>query len=183
VYQERKPTLVIAGGGTGGHIYPAVAIAKAFLKTHPDWSVQFVGARGGLEEKIVPREGFPLHLISVGKLHKSVGRLAQIKTLLAMPFSLLQCILLVLHLRPKRVLGVGGYASGPFLLIAALLGRRTFIWEPNAYPGLANRILSRFASGSLVVFAEAVRHLKSKTNHTVGLPVRASMQPSPRAHQ
>ncbi len=181
--KARKPTLVIAGGGTGGHIYPAVAIAKSFLHSHPEWDVHFVGARGGLEEKIVPREGFPLHLIPVGKLHKSVGRSEQIKTLLTMPLSLLKCLLLVLRLRPRRVLGVGGFASGPFLLIASLLGRRTYIWEPNAYPGLANRILSRFTSGALVVFSEAARHLKSKTNHTVGLPVRSSMKSSPRADQ
>src|SRR5690349_18599215 len=110
----KKKTVILAGGGTGGHIYPAVAIARALLQKDPDLDIQFVGSPGGLETKIVPREGFPLHLIRVGKLNQSGGILGKIKTLLGIPFALLQSASLLSSLKPHVVLGVGGFASGPF---------------------------------------------------------------------
>ena len=123
--------IVIAGGGTGGHIYPGLAVAKA-LKDK-GFEVHWVGARGGLEEKIVTREGLPLHLIQIGKLHHTVGIFTRIKTVLGFPLAFFQALKLALQLKPVAVLGVGGFASGPFLFVAALLGRRTVIWEPNAH--------------------------------------------------
>ncbi|MES2965939.1 MAG: glycosyltransferase [Bdellovibrionota bacterium] len=79
--------VIIAGGGTGGHIYPGIAIARAVERLHPGLKVHFVGARGGLEEKIVPREGFPLHLVPVGKLHHTVGLVTRLKTLVTLPLA------------------------------------------------------------------------------------------------
>ena len=149
--QSDRPIL-IAGGGTGGHIYPGVAIARAILATRPNLKVEFVGARGGLEEKIIPREGFTLHLISVGKLHASVGRWTQIKTLLGLPLAFVKAWRILSSVRPQAVLGVGGFASGPLLAVAALRGFRTLIWEPNAHAGLANRWLARIVDRVLVVF-------------------------------
>lgn len=170
--------VVIAGGGTGGHIYPGVAVAKAL--TSEGYEVHWVGARGGLEEKIVAREGLPLHLIQIGKLHYTVGLLTQIKTLLGFPLAFFQALKLVMQLKPVAVLGVGGFASGPFLLVAAMLGKRTVIWEPNAHAGLANRLLSRFVNESLLVFEEAAKGLKASKTFRVGLPVRDTILPHAR---
>jgi UDP-N-acetylglucosamine--N-acetylmuramyl-(pentapeptide) pyrophosphoryl-undecaprenol N-acetylglucosamine transferase len=165
-------TIIIAGGGTGGHIYPGVAIARALLKIDPTLVVHFVGSQGGLEEKIVPREGFVLHMVSVGKLHKSVGLLTRVQTLLKMPIALFQSLKILFTLKPVAVLGVGGFASGPMLLVASLFGYRTYIWEPNAMPGMANRLLSRFATETLLVFKEAQKYLAARKIRSVGIPVR-----------
>ena len=172
----KKKTVMIAGGGTGGHIYPAVAIARALLEKDPSLEIQFVGSPGGLETKIIPREGFRLHLIRVGKLNQSGGLFGKLKTLAGIPFALLQSVALLFEIKPQIVLGVGGYASGPFVLMASLLGFKTAIWEPNAHPGLTNRWLSFFVRRSLVVFEEAGRMLKSKQILQIGLPVRKEVE-------
>ena len=169
--------VIIAGGGTGGHIYPGVAIARAIEKSHPSIKVHFVGAEGGMEEKIVPREGFPLHTMQIGKLHHSVGFATRVTTLVKMPLAFFRAVSILRELKPIAVLGVGGFASGPMLFVASLMGYRTLIWEPNAYPGLANRILSRFVDECLLVFKEAGIFLHSRKALQVGLPVRASMVP------
>lgn len=171
--------VVIAGGGTGGHIYPGIAVAKVLKDMGHE--VHWVGARGGLEEKIVEREGLPLHLIQIGKLHHSVGLLTRLKTLLGFPRAFYQALRLVLKLKPKAVLGVGGFASGPFLFVAAMLGRRSVIWEPNAQAGMTNRILARLVDESLVVFEEAGKDMPAERSFRVGLPVRESIKPITRA--
>ncbi len=176
----RNRTVIIAGGGTGGHIYPGVAIARALEKKYPDVKVHFVGSRGGLEEKIVPREKFPLHTITIGKLHKSAGIFAQVKTLFQMPLAFFRSLSILHQIQPVAVLGVGGFASGPLLFVASLFGYRTLIWEPNAYPGLANRMLARFVSECLLVFQDAGRLLRAKKVTSVGLPVRQAMIPQSR---
>jgi UDP-N-acetylglucosamine--N-acetylmuramyl-(pentapeptide) pyrophosphoryl-undecaprenol N-acetylglucosamine transferase len=170
--------IVIAGGGTGGHIYPGLAIAKVLKDRGHD--VHWVGAYGGLEEKIVPREGLPLHLIQIGKLHRSVGWLAQLKTILGFPRAFFQAFLLVRKLKPVAVLGVGGFASGPFLFVSALLRRRTVIWEPNAQAGMTNRLLARWVDVCLLVFNEAKKDLRARASKQVGLPVRDSIRPAVR---
>lgn len=169
-------TILIAGGGTGGHIYPAVAIARAIQKRDPEVEVHFVGTPAGLETKIVPREGFPLHLMKVGKLNHEGGLHTKIMTLLRMPLAFLRSAALLSELKPLAVLGVGGYASGPFVLVATLLGFRSAIWEPNAHPGMTNRWLSRFVRRSFVVFDDASKDLKSREIVKVGLPVRREVE-------
>ena len=175
-----RRTVVIAGGGTGGHIYPGVAIARAIERGHPEIDVHFVGAKGGLEEKIVPREGFPLHTVQIGKLHRSAGIASRLKTMLQLPFALASSALMLMRLKPVAVLGVGGYASGPIVFMASLLGFRSLIWEPNAFPGMANRWLARLVSECLLVFSEAGRYLKARRMTPVGLPVRPVMVPRAR---
>lgn len=167
-----KKNVVIAGGGTGGHIYPGLALAEKLKQTHPDIQVHFVGAIGGMEEKIVPRYGYPLHLLKIDRMHQSVGRLRQLKTLFLLPFSILHSLKLYLQLKPLWVLGVGGFASGPFVLTSSLVGGRTAILEPNAYPGLANRWLSKLVKFCFVVFAETKNFFPSQKVKIVGLPVR-----------
>lgn len=164
--------IVIAGGGTGGHIYPGVSIARSLKRKNPELEIHFVGSPQGLESQIVPREGFPLHLIHVGKLNYGGGFLGKIKTLFQLPKAMMESIFLLFELKPLFVLGVGGYASGPFVLMASLLGFKTAIWEPNAHPGLTNRWLSRFVRKSFVVFPEAGKYLRSREIIASGIPVR-----------
>lgn len=171
-----KKIIIIAGGGTGGHIYPGVAIARALQKKNPEIEVHFVGSPQGLETSIVPREGFPLHLIQVGKLNYGGGFFGKIKTLLQIPKALYSSYSLLFQLKPLYVLGVGGYASGPFVLMASILGFKTAIWEPNAHPGMTNRWLSQVVRKSFVVFEEARQALKSKDIIPVGLPVREAIE-------
>ncbi len=166
--------ILIAGGGTGGHLYPALAIARAMLRQDPGVCIHFVGTRSGLEKDIIPREKFPLHFISIGKLN-SVSLFEKIKTVLGLPLAVLQSVRLLFQLRPQAVLGVGGYASAPVVMIASLLGFRTALWEPNAKPGMANRWLSRFVKKSFFVFPEAEKELLSPERLAFGLPVRSEI--------
>jgi len=170
--------IIIAGGGTGGHLYPGLAIARAIQKLDPQVEIHFVGTAGGLETKIIPKEKFPLHLIAGGKLNFSGNPLLKLKTLLKLPVGIFQSILLILKLRPTFVLGVGGYASGPFLLAASLLGKQTAIWEPNVYPGMANRWLARFVKRCFLVFEESRKLLPHPNAQVFGMPVRAEMETS-----
>ncbi len=167
-----KKTIIIAGGGTGGHIYPAIAIGRALMKLAPNIDVRFVGTAAGLEKKIMQREQLPLDLIQSGKLNFSGNPLQKIKTILKMPLGIVQSFFLILKYRPIFVLGVGGYASAPFLMTAALMGKKTAVWEPNAHPGMANRILSRFVSQAYLVFDEAKKYLRSKSFKVIGMPLR-----------
>lgn len=174
--EKVRKKIVIAGGGTGGHIYPAVAIARALLKKDPDVDIHFVGTAQGLETKIIPREGWPLHTLNVGKLNYAGSYLKKLATVLKIPWSFVQSAALLLDLKPQAVLGVGGYASGPFVLISTLLGFRASLWEPNAIPGLTNRWLSRFVRRSYIVFEEAKKFLHSREVEIVGLPVREVLE-------
>lgn len=167
-----RKIIVIAGGGTGGHIYPGIAIARSLIKKNPELEIHFVGTPLGLENQIVPREGFKLHLIKVGKLNESAGLASKLKTLIQIPKALFDSMCLLSELKPVYVLGVGGYASGPFVLVATILGFRSAIWEPNAHPGMTNRWLSRFVRKSFVVFKEAAQLLRSREVIPMGLPVR-----------
>lgn len=171
-----KKILVIAGGGTGGHIYPGISIGDKLKDLDPAYDVHFIGAKGGLEEEIVPRQGYPLHLLRVGRLHASVGLWRRVKTLLGLPLCFIQALLLCLRLRPKGVIGIGGFASGPFVFVASLLGFRTALLEPNAMPGMTNRYLARWVSRCFVVFEEALHYFPASSAQVVGLPVRFKKQ-------
>lgn len=171
--------IVIAGGGTGGHIYPGIAIARALQKADPSVKVHFVGTSRGLESKIVPREGYPLHLIESGQLNVK-SPVQKLKTVLRMPLGLIQSMRLLWQLKPLYVIGVGGYASGPFVLAASIIGFNTAIWEPNAMPGMANRMLSRFVDKCFVVFTDAKKYLKNKNIIQTGMPVREEIETAPR---
>lgn len=171
---QAKKTVIIAGGGTGGHLYPGVAIARALQKKSTQVKILFVGTRQGLETRIIPQEGFPLEFLSVdGLARKSL--LGKLKTLCMIPFSLIQSLMILMREKPIAVLGVGGYSSGPFLLISQLCGFRTYYWEANAYPGMANRILSYIVSNGFLVFEEAKKYLRSRGLHVLGYPVRAEL--------
>jgi UDP-N-acetylglucosamine--N-acetylmuramyl-(pentapeptide) pyrophosphoryl-undecaprenol N-acetylglucosamine transferase len=167
-----KGVLMIAGGGTGGHIYPAIAIAQEFVARDPQRRVVFVGTQYGLEKSIVPKAGFPIEFISVGGL-KGKGPVDLIKNLARLPVGCVQAWRVVGKHRPSVVLGVGGYASGPLLLAAKLRGAPTAIHEQNAFPGIANRILARFVNSVAVAFADAGLRLKRADAVVTGNPIRA----------
>lgn len=164
---------MIAGGGSGGHIYPAIAIGRALMKaSNGEIQVRFVGTAQGLEKKIMQRENLPLDLIQSGKLNFSGNPIQKIKTLIKIPIGLIQSFFLILKYKPVYVLGVGGYASAPFLAMASLMGTKAALWEPNAHPGMANRLLSKIVPKAFLVFAEAQKYLQSKKFMTMGMPLR-----------
>lgn len=169
-------TIVIAGGGTGGHIYPALTIAKSLQSLNPDLRVEFVGTPDGLESKIIPKHGFSISFISVGKLNYKGGFFKKLKTLFQLPWAFVKSLALVIEKKPILVLGVGGYASGPFVLASSVLGIPTALWEPNAHPGLTNRILARFVRKTFLVFEESRKYMKSKRFEVLGLPVREEIE-------
>lgn len=163
---------LIAGGGTGGHIFPGIAIAQEMQARNPDCKVIFVGTARGLETRIVPREGYQLELIEIAAL-KGVSIGKRLKSLAMLPGSFLKVRSLVRKYQPDVVLGVGGYASGPVVLIASLMGIPTMVAEQNALPGFTNRVLARFVKAAAVSFREAESFFRGKAVIT-GNPVRAA---------
>lgn len=166
--------IIISGGGTGGHIFPALAIADAMTRRDANVRVHFVGTRYGMETDLVPKAGYPLYYLPIrGFLGRGVRN--QLALLWRLPLSLLLSVWLLLRLRPKLVLGVGGYASGPLLFVAALFRIPTLIQEQNAFPGVTNRMTSRVAKLALCGFAEAGKYLRCPVIAT-GNPVRGSFR-------
>jgi UDP-N-acetylglucosamine--N-acetylmuramyl-(pentapeptide) pyrophosphoryl-undecaprenol N-acetylglucosamine transferase len=142
--------VVIAAGGTGGHLYPGIAIAREILSEAGN-EVLFVGTEQGIEARVLPKEGLQVRFVSVGKL-KGMGLGSVLKTFITLPRSLIQSIGLLRLERPHVVVGVGGYASGPVALAAWLLRTPLVIVEPNSYAGLANRVAGKFAAKIFVCF-------------------------------
>jgi len=142
--------VVIAGGGTGGHLYPGIAIAREVLKGSGN-AVLFIGTKQGIEARVLPKEGLPVRFISVGKL-KGMKLVSILRTMVTLPWSVLQSLGLLRETRPDVVIGVGGYASGPVGIAAVCLRVPLIIVEPNSYAGLANRKLGRLASKVVLCF-------------------------------
>lgn len=173
-----QPRIAIAGGGTGGHIIPALAIADELKSAHGA-EVLFIGTPRGLESRLVPQAGYPLSLIKVGQL-KNVSLATKARTIFDLPLSLLRCAALLRKFKPDAVVGVGGYASGPAMGAAILAGIPTLAFEPNAIPGLANRLVGKLVNGAAVNFAPAARYFHKA--QVTGIPVRGEffrLQPRP----
>jgi UDP-N-acetylglucosamine--N-acetylmuramyl-(pentapeptide) pyrophosphoryl-undecaprenol N-acetylglucosamine transferase len=160
--------VLIAGGGTGGHVIPALGIARELRESHGA-EVRFVGTTRGLETRLVPEAGFPLELIQVGQL-KNVSLATRVRTLADLPLGVMRCVGLVRSFRPDVVVGVGGYASGPAMMAAILLRVPTLAFEPNAVPGLANRLVGRRVNAAAVNFEETRRYFRGA--RVTGIPVR-----------
>ena len=163
--------VLIAAGGTGGHIYPGIAVAKEILRRDQESQVRFVGTARGLENKLVPQAGFELSIIDSAGL-KNVGATARLRGLLVLPKSLLGARNAIGDFRPDIVIGAGGYVSGPVVLTAALLRLPTLVMESNALPGWTNRVLARFVDKAAVSFEAALPFFRGKAVVT-GNPVRA----------
>jgi len=165
---------MIAGGGTGGHLYPALAVAEAFKERAPESQILFVGSRRGIESTILAKEGYPLQTIEVAGL-KGKSLWGKMRSMLALPKSLCQSWGLLRSGQPDIVLGFGGYASAPLVITAWALGFRTAIQEQNSFPGLSNRILGRFVDLIFVSFANSARHFNPRKTVLTGNPVRKIM--------
>jgi UDP-N-acetylglucosamine--N-acetylmuramyl-(pentapeptide) pyrophosphoryl-undecaprenol N-acetylglucosamine transferase len=160
--------VLIAGGGTGGHIIPALAVARE-LVAHHDAEVLFVGTARGMEIRLVPEAGFNLRLIDVGQL-KNVSLLTKLRTLLNLPRSISACKRLICDFQPNVVFGVGGYASGPAMAAALWLKIPSMAFEPNAMPGLANRLVGKRVQAAAVNFPSAAKWFRNA--EVTGIPVR-----------
>jgi UDP-N-acetylglucosamine--N-acetylmuramyl-(pentapeptide) pyrophosphoryl-undecaprenol N-acetylglucosamine transferase len=160
--------VLIAGGGTGGHIIPALAVARELEARHGA-EVLFVGTARGMEIRLVPEAGFRLRLVEVGPL-KSVSLITRLNTLLQLPGSISECKRLMREFQPGVVLGVGGYASGPAMAAALQLRIPTMAFEPNAMPGLANRLVGKKVDAAAVNFPSASAWFNNC--EITGIPVR-----------
>ncbi len=160
---------MIAGGGTGGHVIPALAIAGA-LKSRYNAEVCFLGTARGMETRLVPQAGYALELIDVGQLNR-VSLATQLKTLVALPRGILHCMGLLRRWKPQVVVGVGGYASGPGMLAALIQHIPTLAFEPNAIPGMANRLIGKRIRAAAVNFAPTLSYFRNA--EVTGIPVRA----------
>ena len=164
-------TIVIAAGGTGGHLYPAVALAREFLRYDPRAKILFVGTARGLESKVLAHEGFELALISA-KPVMGKGLFGALTGLCATPVSLWQCLRILRARRADLVIGVGGYTSPTMLLAAALAGVVRVILEPNANPGAANKAVGPFAQRVFLAFESAADSFDRSKVRVVGTPIR-----------
>jgi len=171
-------TFIIAAGGTGGHLFPGIAVADELRRRDPATRVVFAGTPKGLESRLVPRSGHELALLPILPLN-GVGVARALKGLLVLPWGLLRSAALVARLRPAAVLGIGGYAGGPVVLVAALMGVPTVILEPNARPGFTNRVLRPFVRRAACSYEETRREFGTKGVVT-GNPVRGGFARLPR---
>jgi UDP-N-acetylglucosamine--N-acetylmuramyl-(pentapeptide) pyrophosphoryl-undecaprenol N-acetylglucosamine transferase len=163
--------IVIAAGGTGGHLYPGIAVARRFAARCPGTDVLFVGHRGGLEERLLPREGFQLVTVTVRAL-QGQSRLAQVRAIGALGLGTLQALRLLWRVHPHLVVGAGGYVMGPVVLAATLLRVPRVLMEQNLVPGLTVRSLARFAQLVFVSFPESAAYLPGRSVEYTGTPVR-----------
>jgi UDP-N-acetylglucosamine--N-acetylmuramyl-(pentapeptide) pyrophosphoryl-undecaprenol N-acetylglucosamine transferase len=173
--------VVIAGGGTGGHLFPGIAVARELAARRPDARISFAGTARGIESRVVPREGFPLDLIrSSGLKGKSLGARARGAALL--PLSLIDAWRVISRRRPDLVIGVGGYSSGPLVLVAAARGVPTMLIEQNAVPGLTNRWLAHVVRSAAVSY-ESTRAFFGSKAFVSGNPVRPEFLTSVESHK
>jgi UDP-N-acetylglucosamine--N-acetylmuramyl-(pentapeptide) pyrophosphoryl-undecaprenol N-acetylglucosamine transferase len=162
-------TIVMAGGGTGGHVLPLLAVASE-LRARGHECV-FIGTRTGFEAKLVPAAGFPLEFIEIGGLN-SVGVARSVRTLTQLPFSVLKARQMLSRHRPSAIFSMGGYAAGPVVLAGLWKRLPILVMEPNAIPGLTNRHVGRFVTRALLNFPETARFFPQGKSVVTGLPVR-----------
>src|SRR6185503_9186316 len=162
--------VLIAAGGTGGHIYPAIAVANEIMRRDQASVIRFVGTARGLENRLVPQAGFELSLIESAGL-VNMGLLQRLRGLAVLPKSFLAARRVIKAFRPDVVVGAGGYVSGPVLMTASLMHLPTVLMESNAVPGFTNRRLARFVDAAAVSFEAALAYFPGKAVFT-GNPVR-----------
>src|SRR5208283_670154 len=160
--------VIVAGGGTGGHVIPALAIAQE-LRSRYGAQVLFVGTQHGIETRLVPAAGFELRLIEVGALNR-VDFATRLKTVLDLPLAMMASAKLIREFRPDVMIGVGGYASGPAMLMAGMMSVPTIAFEPNIIPGVANRLVAPMVSAAAVHFEATCHYFRNC--HVTGVPVR-----------
>ena len=159
---------ILAGGGTGGHVIPAIAIANELQKNYSA-EILFIGTARGIENRLVPAAGYPLQLVRVGAL-KNVSLMTRAKTAFDLPRAVWDASRMLNEFAPDVVIGVGGYASGPAMLAAIVKHIPTLAFEPNVVPGFANRVVARFVSGAAVHFEKTAEYFRRA--EVLGVPVR-----------
>jgi UDP-N-acetylglucosamine--N-acetylmuramyl-(pentapeptide) pyrophosphoryl-undecaprenol N-acetylglucosamine transferase len=166
--------VLIAGGGTGGHLYPGLALAKELVHRKEDLQITFVGTARGMEARVLPREGFPLALIRVEGL-MGRGIIKGLGVITHLPLSLWDSFRILKKHQPALVIGVGGYASGPLMLAATILGKRRLILEQNVIPGMTNRLLAPWMHRVVVSFKESRMYFPKGKVAVLGNPVRREL--------
>ncbi len=166
--------VVIAGGGTGGHIYPCLALANTFIEFAAKTEILFIGTAEGMEAKIIPLQGFQFKtILAQGFVGKPI--VSKIRSLCIIPIGFFQAIVHLARFSPRLVIGIGGYAAGPVLFAATLFGVKRVIVEPNFIPGLMNKILAPFVHLTVVAFEGTRRFLHGKHIACLGVPVRSEI--------
>ncbi|HHW62077.1 MAG TPA: undecaprenyldiphospho-muramoylpentapeptide beta-N-acetylglucosaminyltransferase [Syntrophomonadaceae bacterium] len=163
--------MIVSGGGTGGHIYPALAIIREVQQRISSVSVLFVGTKTGLESTLIPGQGIPFRTIDIEGIDRS-SPVKAVRSILKIPASTLQARRIIREFQPDVIVGTGGYVSYPIVAAGASMGIKTCIHEQNAFPGLANRRLAKKVDLVMVAFPEAIPHLSAKRVELTGLPVR-----------
>jgi len=166
--------VIMTGGGTGGHIYPAIAIADRIKRRHPDAEILFVGTGRGMEKELVPKNGYDIRFITVSGFHRK-KLWKNVKTAVDLVKGNIQAARILKEFKPDLVIGTGGYVCGPVVRAAHKRGIRTFIHEQNAFPGMTNRILEKYADKVFISFPESKRYFKDQSKLVVtGNPIRKS---------
>lgn len=165
---------IISGGGTGGHIYPALAIANEIKAVDPSASIVFVGALGKMEMEKVPQAGYKIHGIWIAGIQRSKPWKNSLFPLKLM-ISLIQSFFIWLRYRPDVLIGTGGFASGPMLFVGGIMGSKTFLQEQNSYPGITNKLLAKRASGIAVAYPNMEHFFPKQKLLYTGNPVRKSL--------
>ncbi|MBE9531555.1 MAG: undecaprenyldiphospho-muramoylpentapeptide beta-N-acetylglucosaminyltransferase [Proteobacteria bacterium] len=163
--------LVMAGGGTGGHLFPALALADEFKAVDHNTEIIFIGARGRLEEKIVPSFEYPLEVIEIEAIKNKSG-LGWVKALLKAMMATVRSMKMLRRIKPDGVIGSGSYASGPVVLAAKILGIKTALLEQNILPGITNKFLAKFVNRAYFSFKESEKLFRSGTRRLSGTPIR-----------
>lgn len=170
--QRKNPRIVFAAGGTAGHIYPALTIAAELEKRFDAAEIHFIGTPKGIESRVVPPRGYPLHLISVRGFRRG-SVLQNISVIFRLVSSLIHSFVLLYRIKPEICIGTGGYAGGPVMYMATLMKIPTCIHEQNSYPGLTTRLLAARVDRVFVAYNNVINHLKSADNVSItGNPVR-----------
>jgi UDP-N-acetylglucosamine--N-acetylmuramyl-(pentapeptide) pyrophosphoryl-undecaprenol N-acetylglucosamine transferase len=170
---DSRPTVLIAAAGTGGHIYPGIAVAQQLRERRPDVRIVFLGSNEGLEKDIVPRYGFEIVVLSARKI-KGMGLRGILGFLFLAPFIAIQALIALWKIHPRVIFGTGAYATALPLRLAALFGIPVYLHESNAKPGLTNKWLGKVARHSFLNFAEAAAFFPHGRSTVVGMPVRLS---------
>ena len=172
---KKKYKFIISGGGTGGHIYPALSIADSLKNKFINSELLFVGSKNRMEMKIIPNRGYKIRGLNISGFNRKVS----ISNLL-LPFkliiSLFQSLIILIKFRPNLVIGTGGFASGPILFVSSLINIPTFIQEQNSYPGITNKILGKYSKKIFVAYAGMDKFFDSKKIIYSGNPVRESIR-------
>ena len=184
---NKKIKVILCGGGTGGHIFPMLSIADEIKKQNNKSEILFVGSKDRMEMKIVPKYNYPIKGLWISGIKRSsfllnvifIGVPFILKNI-SLPFkilhSLIKSLFILIQHRPDIVVGFGGYSSGPFLLVASLLGYKTAIQEQNSFPGYTNRILSKKVNVIFVAFENLEKYFKNNQVFNLGNPIRCSIQ-------